>query len=155
PISIVKSYAELLKRRGKERTEVFDEAVEAIDSEADRMQLLVEQMLLLAKNQVETESTSIDVLELCNAGRRQVSGAYKREIKVITSDDSIIIYGNEDQLKQVIYKLLDNALKYSDQEIILNIFKQNEQAIIDVTDFGSGIASKDLERIFDRFYRVD
>src|SRR5699024_12622437 len=55
PISIVKSYAQLLKRRGKERPELFDEAVEAIDSEADRMQLLVETMFLLAKNEVETE----------------------------------------------------------------------------------------------------
>ena len=155
PISIVKSYAQLLKRRGKERPEVFDEAVEAIDSEADRMQLLVEQMLLLAKNQVETERTSIDVMELCDAVRRQFSGAYKREIRVISSDEPVIVYGNEDQLKQVIYILLDNALKYSDKEIILNISKQDEQAIIDVTDFGSGIASKDLERIFDRFYRVD
>src|SRR5690625_4252147 len=155
PISIVKSYAQLLKRRGKERPELFDEAVEAIDSEADRMQLLVEQMLLLAKNQVETERTNIDVVDLIEAVRRQFIGAYKREIRMISSDEPVIVYGNEDQLKQVIYILLDNALKYSDNEIKLKIAEHDEQAIIDVTDYGYGIASEDLERIFDRFYRVD
>src|SRR5690625_1076823 len=130
PISIVKSYAQLLKRRGKERPELFDEAVEAIDSEADRMQLLVEQMLLLAKNQVETERTNIDVVDLIEAVRRQFIGAYKREIEMISSDELDIDYGNENQIKQVIYILLDNALIYSDNEIKLNIIKQNEKSII-------------------------
>lgn len=155
PISIVKSYAQLLKRRGKERPELFDEAVEAIDSEADRMQLLVEQMLLLAKNQVETKRENIEVIGLCEAVRKQFVGAYEREIMIITSEQRIIVHGNEDQLKQVIYILLDNALKYSDKKVELNISRHDNQALIKVNDFGAGIASEDLERIFDRFYRID
>lgn len=155
PISIVKSYAQLLKRRGKERPELFDEAVEAIDSEADRMQLLVEQMLLLAKNQVETKRENIEVIGLCEAVRKQFVGAYEREIMIITSEQRIIVHGNEDQLKQVIYILLDNALKYSDKKVELNISRHDNQALIKVNDFGAGIASGDLERIFDRFYRID
>lgn len=155
PISIVKSYAQLLKRRGKERPELFDEAVEAIDSEADRMQLLVEQMLLLAKNQVETKRENIEVIGLCEAVRKQFVGAYEREIMIITSEQRIIVHGNEDQLKQVIYILLDNALKYSDKKVELNISRHDNQALIKVNDFGTGIAPADLERIFDRFYRID
>jgi|SRR5690625_2906653 len=155
PISIVKSYAQLLKRRGKERPELFDEAVEAIDSEADRMQLLVEQMLLLAKNQVETKRENIEVIGLCEAVRKQFVGAYEREIMIITSEQRIIVHGNEDQLKQVIYILIDNALKYSDKKVELNISRHDNQALIKVNDFGAGIASEDLERVFDRFYRID
>ncbi len=155
PISIVKSYAQLLKRRGKERPELFDEAVEAIDSEADRMQLLVEQMLLLAKNQMETVRTNIEITELCKAVRKTFIGAYARDIHMKSPEQPIIIHGNEDQLKQVIYILLDNALKYSDKEVELNISERDNQAIVEVTDFGSGIAPEDLERIFDRFYRID
>lgn len=155
PISIVKSYAQLLKRRGKERPELFDEAVDAIDSEADRMQLLVEQMLLLAKNQVETAKTNIEITELCETVRKIFIGAYTREINLKSTEQSIIVLGNEDQLKQVIYILLDNAFKYSDEKVELGIYEQDEQAIIKITDFGSGIAPEDLERIFDRFYRID
>ena len=51
PISIIKSYAELLKRRGKTHPELMGESLEAIESESERMQLLVNQLLDLAKNQ--------------------------------------------------------------------------------------------------------
>jgi signal transduction histidine kinase len=155
PISIVKSYAQLLKRRGKERPELFDEAIDAIDSEADRMQLLVEQMLLLAKNQVETVRKNIEITELCEAVRKTFIGAYAREINMKSFDYSIVVHGNEDQLKQVIYILLDNALKYSDEKVELEISQQDKLAIIKITDFGSGISPADLKRVFDRFYRID
>lgn len=155
PISIVKSYAQLLKRRGKERPELFDEAVDAIDSEADRMQLLVEQMLLLAKNQVETVRTSIEITELCESVRKIFIGAYTRKIILKSVDKPLVVLGNEEQLKQVIYILLDNALKYSDKEVALNIFDRSNHAVIEITDFGNGIGQEDLERVFDRFYRID
>jgi len=157
PISIMKSYAQLLKRRGKERPEIFDEAVHAIDSESDHMQLLVEQMLSLAKhqNQEEASRANVDVIQLCEAVRKTFAGAYMRDITLKTTTDSMIIYGNEEQIKQVIYILIDNALKYSNQEVILDISEQDRHVAIKVIDFGSGIAPEEQERIFDRFYRID
>lgn len=155
PISIVKSYAQLLKRRGKERPELFDEAVGAIDSEADRMQLLVEQMLSLAKNQVESTQTVIDIADLCENIRQTFIGAYPRDITLQSSPQSILIKGNEDQLTQVVYILIDNALKYSEQEVKIEILAEDEQVMIEIIDFGNGITQEDQERIFDRFYRVD
>ena len=157
PISIMKSYAQLLKRRGKERPEIFDEAVQAIDSESDHMQLLVEQMLSLAKHQNQEEATraNVDVISLCESVRKTFAGAYMRDITLKTTSNSMIIYGNEEQIKQVIYILIDNALKYSDQEVILDISGQDRYVTIKVIDFGSGIAPEEQNRIFDRFYRID
>ena len=155
PISIVKSYAQLLKRRGKERPELFDEAVDAIDSEADRMQLLVEQMLSLAKNQAESVRMQIDIVALCESVKNAFSGAYTREISLKAMQNTLLVNGNMDQLKQVIYILIDNALKYSEQEVELEIYEENHQAIIKVIDYGDGIPPEEQAKVFDRFYRID
>src|SRR5690625_7456913 len=63
PISIIKSYAQLLQRRGVE-PDVFRESIQAIDSEADRMQQLVNQMLLLAKNQNDHPFQQVDLIQI-------------------------------------------------------------------------------------------
>src|SRR5690625_825902 len=63
-ISIIKSYAEHLKRRRKSHPKLFDESVTAIESEADRMKQLVHQMLLLARNKENTHFQPIDMNKL-------------------------------------------------------------------------------------------
>src|SRR5699024_7249796 len=60
-----------------------------------------------------------------------------------------------DQLQQIIYILVNNALKYSDQEIELNLYTRDGYVVFQVKDYGPGISKEDQERIFDRFYRVD
>ncbi|WP_106494807.1 HAMP domain-containing sensor histidine kinase [Lentibacillus sp. Marseille-P4043] len=155
PIAIVKSYAQLLERRGKDRPEVFQEAVDAIDSEADRMQKLVEQMLLLAKSKKAETDTSINLVKLCETCISAFTGAYDRTITLITKQDSVWIEGNEDQIKQVVYILIANALKYSDDEISVGIQGNGYEAIVTIEDFGQGISEAEQAKVFDRFYRVD
>lgn len=155
PISIVKSYAQLLGRRGKENLELFNESVEAIDSEADRMQKLVEQMLSLAKNKTEAEMQQVDMAMLCEETIATFKGAYEREIIFEKRIPTLLVNGNPNQLEQVVYILIDNALKYSNDEIKVVISERNDEAIFNVTDYGHGISEKERERIFDRFYRID
>src|SRR5699024_7328962 len=81
PIAIIKSYAQLLERRGKSHPEVFNEAVEAIDSESDRMQQLVEQMLLLAKNKEAAPHETIELVSLIEKIIVTFKKAYDREMK--------------------------------------------------------------------------
>ncbi|WP_373895103.1 sensor histidine kinase [Virgibacillus sp. CBA3643] len=155
PISIVKSYAQLLGRRGKENPELFHESVEAIDSEADRMQKLVEQMLSLAKNKTEAEMQQVDIIALSEETIATFKGAYAREIMFEKRISKLLVNGNPNQLQQVVYILIDNALKYSKDEIKIFISERNDEAIFQVTDYGQGISEKEQERIFDRFYRID
>lgn len=155
PISIVKGYAQLLKRRGKENPEILMESVQAIDSEADRMQKLVEQMLLLAKNKNDFTIEKIDLVRLCEQTMTTFQRAYNRKIILEKPNIPIFVNGNKDQLQQVIYILLDNALKYSDDEVNLVVSKERNQAILLVIDHGPGIPEKEQSRIFDRFYRLD
>lgn len=155
PISIVKSYAQLLARRGKDNPEIFNEAVQAIDSEADRMQKLVEQMLLLAKNQ---QDSSHEIVDLAHLSRHTIStfqGAYDRNIMFHCKEENIFIQGNEDQLQQVIYILVDNALKYSKQDVTVEVTKSAQKAQLSVTDLGQGVPEAEQAKIFERFYRID
>lgn len=156
PIAILKGYAQILERRGKDHPEVFDEAVAAIESETDRMEKLVQQLLLLAKSKEYAEMKSVDIRALIQKNIQTFTDAYQRRINLIErTNDNFFVSGNQDQLEQVIYILLDNALKYSEDDIEVSIQKTAEQLEIKVTDFGNGISEEHQAYIFDRFYRVD
>lgn len=155
PIAIIKSYAQLLERRGKTHPEVFEEAVEAIDSESDRMQQLVEQMLLLAKDKEEAPHEEIDLALLIGKIIHTFTHAYERDINFYHEADDVTVTGNVDQIEQIIYILLDNAIKYSNKAISVKIIKKEGFVQIKVIDKGPGISEDDQLLIFDRFYRVD
>lgn len=155
PISIVKSYAQLLERRGLNHPDLFYESVQAIDTEADRMQNLVQQMLNLAKTQVKSELVEFDFKILCTEVLKTFQGTTEREIKFTSSHQEFMVKGDRNRLEQVIYILLDNALKYSDKTIDVHLNTDERWVILTVTDYGQGIPEQELARIFDRFYRVD
>jgi len=155
PISIVKSYAQLLNRRGLENPDLFYESVEAIETEADRMQKLVEKMLKIAKIQEERELKDVDFSVLCNDVIKIFQGATNRNIQFTTPNQPFIIKADKDRLEQVIYILIDNALKYSDQSIDVYLGSDGQWVIFTVTDYSQGIPEEEQDKIFDRFYRID
>ena len=155
PIQIVKSYAQLLERRGMENPELLQESIEAIDSEADRMKKLVEQLLSLAKNRQAQEMNRVDLGELTEVTVATFEKAYTRKINFQQNADDLMVHGNRDQLEQVIYILIENAIKYSNDKINVSASKLNDDVIIQVKDHGQGIHEDEQKRIFDRFYRVD
>src|SRR5699024_6273646 len=112
-------------------------------------------MLLLAKDKFNSTFERVNAEELCKNVVSVFSGAYHREIHLQSKDQPVYIHGNEDQLQQVLYILLDNALKYSEKDVQISLSSDSGNLHIVVRDFGEGISTKDQEHIFDRFYRVD
>lgn len=155
PLSIIKSYAELLKRRGKANPELITESIDVIEQEAERMQLLVNQLLDLAKNKQAFPHEPIDLVPLVKKVHRIFADAYDRKIHLDIAEKSVLIKGNEKQIEQVVYILLSNAIKYSEKEIALHLYVKQQFAVLDVIDKGIGIPEEEQKRIFDRFYRVD
>ncbi|HWO74473.1 MAG TPA: HAMP domain-containing histidine kinase [Bacillus sp. (in: firmicutes)] len=156
PLTIIESYASLLKRRGKKQPELFDESVDAIHSEAIRMKDLIQQLLLLAKHdeQWHVEMTQIPLTEFAEAAVRSFREGYKREV-VIEADEEVIVKADKPKLKQLLFILLDNARKYSEAPIQVKIGTKQKKAVIEVIDRGMGIPASELPKVFDRFYRVD
>ncbi|MET3697903.1 signal transduction histidine kinase [Bacillus oleivorans] len=156
PLTIIESYANLLKRRGKEQPELFDESVEAIHSEAIRMKDLIQQLLLLAKHdeQWKVDITSISLTNFVEDSVRAFREGYKREVH-LDVEEEVTIKADSQKLKQLIFILMDNARKYSEDQIQVRIRKEESKAVIEVIDRGIGIPATDLPRVFDRFYRVD
>ena len=155
PLSIIKSYAELLKRRGKANPELITESIDVIEQEAERMQLLVNQLLDLAKNKQAFPHEPIDLVPLVKKVHRIFADAYDRKIHLDIAEKSVLIKGNEKQIEQVVYILLSNAIKYSEKEIALHLYVKQQFAVLDVIDKGIGILEEEQKRIFDRFYRID
>lgn len=152
PLTVIESYASLLKRRGKDNPEIFDEAVEAVHSEAIRMGQMTEQLLLLARPneewKIEKEETDLGMFveETVHAFEK----AFNREIKW-TVEKECKITTDRQKLKQLLYIFLDNAKKYSDDVIEVTVGDRYVQ----IADRGIGIPKEDLPKVFDRFYRVD
>lgn len=156
PLTVIESYASLLKRRGKRDEELFEESVEAIHSEARRMRELTEQLLLLARKEEhwDIHLESIDLSQLLQTTITSFEKAYQRNVEFHGSPH-IYITTDEQKLKQLLYIFMDNARKYSEEPIEVTMEKTEDHVEIHVIDRGIGMANKDLAKVFDRFYQVD
>lgn len=156
PLTVIESYASLLKRRGLEKPEVFTESIEAIHSEAIRMKEMTEQLLLLAKphEQWDIQLVELDFNDLITETIKSFRNAYQREI-IFNELAAIKIVSDGQKLKQLIYIILENAVKYSDEKIIVEVATEEQESYLRIMDRGIGIPQEDIPKLFDRFYRVD
>ncbi|MGM0803831.1 MAG: sensor histidine kinase [Bacillota bacterium] len=157
PLTVIESYAKMLKRWGGNRPEILEEAVEAIHSESIRMKELTQQMLILARDesQVDLQLEQSDLVEMAKNAAKNMNKAYDRDIQVHSNLDKIHVECDLLKIKQVLIILLDNAIKYSSAAINVELTKQGNSVRFSVTDYGIGIPKENLDKVYDRFFRVD
>ncbi|MCA1599734.1 MAG: cell wall metabolism sensor histidine kinase WalK, partial [Chloroflexi bacterium] len=137
------------------------EGVALMRDEAARMGRLVANLLLLARGDearaIDRRPVELDVLVLEAARQARAPAAARGVTVALGHEDQATALGDADLLKQLLLNLVDNAIAYtpSGGRVELSLDVDGEWARLSVRDTGPGIPAADVERIFERFYRMD
>lgn len=160
PIVSIRGFAKILKGTNlseEERNEYLD----IIISESTRLSALANNVLNLSKIESQTALSSTDTFLLSEQIRKSILLLEKRwEEKNLDMDiylDEIQFEGNEELLMQVWLNLLDNAIKYCNENssIRIQLRQSHEKIIYSITNQGIGISPAEQSKIFDKFYQCD
>lgn len=160
PLAALKLQVQGLRRAADDAAR--DIAIHRLNAGIDRATRLVEQLLVLARQQsnsaVGTKSLPVDLTTLVQLSMADAAGtAVLRQIDLgLVQADPSIVMGHEEALRILLRNLLDNAIKYTPVggTVNLAIRSNEEKTLLTVEDSGPGIAAEDRQRVLDRFYRV-
>ncbi|TYS48589.1 sensor histidine kinase [Bacillus infantis] len=158
PITVIESYANLLKRRDISDPKMQKQAAESIHHEALRMKRLTGQLLDIAAldEQKISPDEQVELVAFCEKIARIFTETKKRFVHVDSAKREITAFIHKEKFEQVLIILLDNSIKYSQGDVAIYVDQDDKgQVRITVDDEGIGIPEKDLPYVFDRFYRVD
>ncbi|MGB4266753.1 MAG: ATP-binding protein, partial [Limnochordia bacterium] len=161
PLTSIKGFVETILN-GKTDDEAFVQRyLSIVSGETDRMITLINDLLDLTKIESRRQKLVFEEVNLKEIFDDTItvlaSKAEEREVAVENRLDDLIVLGNPKMLRQVAINLVDNAIKYNKQggQVWIEAAVNDGIASISVTDTGIGIPSEHLERVFERFYRVD
>ena len=160
PLTMIKSYAEMIRDLSGDDPEKREKHLDIIIEEADRLNVLVNDMLSLSRLQshkLKLETTRFDLSEAA----REVLSSYEilkeqegYDIE-FTDGGPVYVEADESKIRQVMNNLMTNAVKYcgEDKKIEVRLKKNGKDACFEVSDHGQGIAPDELPHIWDRYYQ--
>lgn len=158
PIGALRVLAEALE--GEQDVAVVHRLVGRMAAEVDRAQVLIEDLLDLSRIERATErpQAPVDIADVVAAAVERIAPLSDRSgVRVDVSVPTTTIEGDREELVSAVANLLDNAVKFSSPDSTIDITADAYDGMVDIVvhDRGVGIPAKDLDRIFERFYRVD
>lgn len=163
PLSLIKSAAETLIDGGRNDPAITMRFLEIIDKHANRLTLLIDDLLLLARLDSGRVELNLQPLSLRTAAQEALDDAAliarARDVSLENRvADGVIAHADPDRLRQVLANLIDNAIKYGHAGGSVSLSGRTVDAArveITVADDGPGIPAEAKTRVFERFYRVD
>ncbi|PEM21723.1 two-component sensor histidine kinase [Bacillus toyonensis] len=159
PLSIMKSCISILKDGVAEHKK--DYYFQAMEKEVDKMDILILDMLELAKFESGTYNMKMDsfyidgvIEEICEQLSSEIE---KKELSVHKHICSAEVMGNQNRIEQVIVNFITNAIRYTPnkEDIIISTIDEKDRIKVCIENKGTHIEEEQLDKIWDRFYRVD
>jgi len=163
PLTAIKGMVDTMVDDARMPEEVRSRFLGKIKRQADRLASLVTDLLVLARIESSKGSEDLRPLDLRQPVRESahqlVASAHEKQIRleVVIPDVPVIVNGEAESLRQVVDNLLGNAIRYTPEggAVTVNVVARGSDAVLSVRDTGIGIEAQHLDRIFERFYRVD
>jgi two-component system, OmpR family, sensor kinase len=177
PLTAIKGFAEYYRQRGgvaangsegELTREDLDRIMNRVETEATRMGILVDDLLLLARidQQRPLEQRPVDMLALAADAVQDASViAPDREVRLtVGHDTAFLVIGDEARLRQVIGNLMSNALTHTPDGTPIQVHVRSgvldpghriPAVVLEVVDHGPGMSPDQAQRVFERFYRAD
>ena len=162
PLTVMRGYVEMVQMTGKDFDPYWQKAFNTMETQVSRMDRLVEQLLVLSR--VENHSDEeikqlVNIPKMLNALIEESQWLNQDKNHKITVDinESLVIEGIESELKSACLNLVSNAIAYTQPNGHIHISwkKVNNMAVLSVKDDGPGIKPEHINRITERFFRID
>ena len=165
PIAVLRTKLDVFKKKKREQRE-YDELVDTMETYIDRLSSIITDLLEFAETSElgETENVSLDAvittvvddLESV-AQNNMVNMQIDVQPKVQSEAQNFIVKGNTNLLYRALYNLVENAIRYNNEEGSVNITLETrgQEGVIIIADTGVGIAPEQRELVFEPFYRVN
>ena len=162
PLSLIKGYVETLLDGARDNPGVATKFLQTIDRNAERLKLLIEDLLTISELESGRVKLSLQAVSLSPLIAKVIEDykalAAAKSMKLSNQAPDLAVSADADRLEQVLGNLVDNAIKYGRANGTVTVggsAKDGGQMEVFVQDDGPGIPPEALERVFERFYRVD
>ena len=160
PLTSIRGFAELYRQGAVRDPREVTRVMRRVEDEAQRMGLLVDDLLLLARLDQERPLmfAPVDLLTIAaDAVHDAQAVAPDRSVDLNVSGSPPVITGDEARLRQVLHNLVTNALRHTPAgtPVTVRLATASERAVVEVVDHGAGLSPDARDRVFERFYRVD
>jgi two-component system OmpR family sensor kinase len=162
PLTSIRGFAELYRQGALPAKPDVDRAMSRVESEAARMGVLVEDLLLLARldQQRPLEHAPVDLLELASDAvqdARAIDPSRTVQLEAVATGPAPLVSGDAARLRQVFGNLVANALTHTPAgtPLTLRVSTNTGWACVEIADSGPGICAEDRDRVFERFFRAD
>ena len=162
PLTVVRGYVEMIQGTEHALDPYWQQTFNTIESQVTRMDRLVEQLLILSRVEVSVDSDQMNTLAMPSIIHQIVKDAdwlnqNKQHKIVLNIEPDLGLVGVDTEIKSACANLISNAIAYTPEngEVTISWFEEDNKGVFRVKDNGPGIRPEDINRLTERFYRVD